>query len=137
MVGLAYRTYTGLEKQTRGGHKKPCVHQDPGEKSSDPTALTYSFPHLEQVCCSMSSSNYCFLTCIQISQEADQVVWYSQIFKIFQFVVVHEDFSIVNKVNFFLEFFCFFYDPMDVNNLISGSSAFPKSRMYIWMFMVN
>jgi len=53
---------------------KPCVHQDPGEKSSDPTALTYSFPHLEQVCCCMSSSNFCFLACIQISQEASRVV---------------------------------------------------------------
>ena len=83
MVGFAYRTYTGLEKQTRGGHKKPCVHQDPGEKSSDPTALTYSFPHLEQVCCSMSSSNFCFLTCIQISQEAGKVVWYFHFLKNF------------------------------------------------------
>ena len=62
---------------------KPCVHQDPGEKSSDPTALTYSFSHLEPVCCSMSSSNFCFLTCIQISQEAGKMVWYSHFLKNF------------------------------------------------------
>ena len=50
----------------------------------------HSFPYLEPVCCSMSSSNYCFLTCIQISQEAGQLVWYSHLFKNFpQFVVIH------------------------------------------------
>ena len=50
----------------------------------------YSFPNLEPVCCSMSGSNCCFLTCIQISQEAGQVVWYSHLLKNFpQFVVIH------------------------------------------------
>ena len=50
----------------------------------------YSFSYLEPVCCSMSSSNCCFLTCIQISQEADQVVWYSHLLKNFpQFIVIH------------------------------------------------
>ena len=54
------------------------------------TALTYSFLDLESVCCPMSSSNYWFLTCIQISQEADKVVWYSHLFKNFpQFVVTN------------------------------------------------
>ena len=54
------------------------------------TALTYSFSYLEPVCCSMSSSNCCFLTCIQISQNAGQVVWYSHLLKNFpQFVVIH------------------------------------------------
>ena len=53
-------------------------------------SLMYSFPNLEIVCCSMSGSNCCFLTCIQISQKAGQVVWYSQLFKNFpQFVVIH------------------------------------------------
>src|SRR5574341_1409700 len=52
-------------------------------KQGDNTALTYSFSYLEPVCCSMSSSNCCFLTCIQTSQEADQVVWYSHPFKNF------------------------------------------------------
>src|SRR5574337_867395 len=47
------------------------------------TALMYSFSYLEPVCCSMSSSNCCFLTCIQISQEAGQVVWYSHLFQNF------------------------------------------------------
>ena len=64
------------------------------------TALTYSFSYLEPVCFSMSSSNYCFLTCIQISQEADQVVWYSHLLKNFpQFIAIHtvKGFGIVNK----------------------------------------
>ena len=77
---------------------------------------------------SMCSSNYCFLTCIQISQEADQVVWYSHLFQNFpQFSVIHtvKGFGIVNKAekDVFLELFCFFNDPVDVGNLISGSSA--------------
>ena len=68
----------------------------------------YSFSYLEPVCCSMSSSNCCFLTCILVSQEAGQVVWYSHIFKNFpQFVVIHtvKGFGIVNKaeVDVFLE----------------------------------
>ena len=83
----------------------------------------YSFPYLEPVCCSMSSSNCCFLTCIQTSQEADKVVWYSHFLKNFpQFVVIHtlKGFSVVNEaeIDGFLEFSCFFYDPMDVGNLI-------------------
>jgi len=87
-------------------------------------------------------SNCCFLTCIQISQEAGKVVWYSHLLKNFaQFVVIHtvKGFNIVNeaKVDGFLEFSCFFYDPMDVGNLISGSSAFSKSSLYIWEFTVH
>ena len=75
----------------------------------------------------MSSSNCCFLTCIQISQEADQVVWYSHLFRNPpQFIVIHtvKGFGIVNKeeVDVFLELSCFFHDPADVGNLISGSS---------------
>ena len=57
-------------------------------------------PDLETVCCSMSSSNSCFLTCIQVSQEADQVVWYSRLFQNFpQFIVIHtvKGFGLVNK----------------------------------------
>ena len=100
----------------------------------------YSFPSLEPVCCSMSSSNCCFLTCIQISQEAGQVVWYSHLFKNFpQFVVIHtvKGLGIVNKVDVFLELLCFFNDPTDVGYLISGSSAFSKSSLNIWNFMVH
>ena len=88
----------------------------------------------------MSSSNCCFLTCIQISQEADQVVWYSHHFKNFpQFAVVHivRGFGIVSKaeIDVFLELSCFFNDPTDVENLISGSSAFSKSSLNIWKFI--
>ena len=76
----------------------------------------------------MSGSNYCLLTCTHISQEAAQVAWYSHLFKNFpQFVVMHtlNGFHTVNKaeVNGFLELSCFFDDPLDVRNLISGSSA--------------
>ena len=90
----------------------------------------------------MSSSNCCFLTCIQISQEAGQVLWYSHLLKNFpQFIVMHtvKGFGIVNKaeVDVFLEFSCFFYDPMDVGNLISGSSGFSKSSLNIWKFTVH
>ena len=88
----------------------------------------YSFSYLEPVCCSMSSSNCCFLTCIQVSQEADQVVLYSHLLKNFpHFIVIHtvKVFGIVNKaeIDVFLELSCFFHDPADVGNLISGSSA--------------
>ena len=88
----------------------------------------------------MSSSNCCFLTCIQISQDAGQVVWYSHLFQNFpQFIVVHtvKGFGIVNKaeVDVFLELLLL--DPADVGNLISGSSAFSKTSLNIWKFMVH
>ena len=100
----------------------------------------YSFPYLEPVCCSMSSSNCCLLTCIQISQEEDQVVWYSHLFKNFpQFVVIHtvKGFGIVNKaeVDFFLELFCFFDDPTDVGNLWFLCLFY--TSLNIWKFMVH
>ena len=101
----------------------------------------YSFPYLEPVSCSMSSSNCCFLTCIQISQEAGKVTWYSHLFQNFpQFIVIHtvKGFGIVNKVpDVFLELSCFFDHPTDVGNLISGSSAFSKSSLNIWKFTVH
>ena len=90
----------------------------------------------------MSNSNRCFLTCIQIFQEAGQVVWYTQLFQNFpQFVVIHtvKNFGIVNKaeIDVFLELSCFFNDPTDVGNLISGSSAFSKTILNIWKFTVH
>ena len=96
----------------------------------------YSFSYLEPVCCSISSSNCCFFTCIQVSQEAGQVVWYSHLFQNFpQFIVNHtvKGFGIVNKaeIDVFLEVCCFFDDPVDVGNLISGSSAFSKTNLNI------
>ena len=106
------------------------------------TGLTYSFSYLEPVSCSMSGSNCYFLTCIQISQEAWQVVWYSHLFQNFpQFLVIHKvkGFGIVNKaeIDVFLELSCFIDDPADVGNLISGSSAFCKTSLNIWKFKVH
>ena len=84
----------------------------------------------------------CFLTFIQIFQEACKVVWFSHLFKNFsQLVMIHKvkGFGIVNKalLDVFLELSCFFYDPADVGNLISGSSAFSKSSLNIWKFLVH
>ena len=90
----------------------------------------------------MSSSNCCLVTCIEISQEADQVVWYSLLFQNFpQFIVIHtvKGFGIVNKaeIHVFQELSCFFDDPADVGYLISGSSAFSKTSLNIWNLRVR
>ena len=90
----------------------------------------------------MSSSNCCFLTCIRISQEACQVVWYFSLLKKFpQFVVIHtvKGFGRFSKaeVDVFLELSCFFCDPKGVGNLISGSSAFSKTSLNIWKFSIH
>ena len=89
----------------------------------------------------MSSSNCCFLTCTQVSEEAGKVVGYFCLFKNFP---VYCDphrlcFTIVNEaeVAVFLEFSCFFSDPADDDNLISGSSGFSKSSLNIWKFSVH
>ena len=76
----------------------------------------------------MSSSTCSFLTSIQVSQKSGKVVWYSHLLSNFpQFFVIHtvKCFSVVNeaKIDVFLEFCCFLYDPTEVGNLISGSSA--------------
>ena len=101
----------------------------------------YSFPYLEPYCCFMSSPKCCFLTCIQIYQEAGQMVDIPISFRIFQFMVIHtvKGFGIVNKaeIDVFLELSCLFDDPADVGNLISGSSVFSKSSLNIWKFMVH
>ena len=90
----------------------------------------------------MSSSNCCFLTCIQASQEAGQVVWYSHLLKNFpQFTVIHtvKGLGIVHKaeIDVFLELSCFSHDPADVGHLISGSSAFSKTSLNIRKFTVH
>ena len=90
----------------------------------------------------MSGSNCCLLTSIQVSQEAGKVIWYSHLLRNFpQSVVIHtiKGFSIDNEAeeDVFLEFSCFFFDPQDIGNLISGSSAFSKSSLNIWKFKVH
>ena len=96
----------------------------------------YSFSYLEPVCCSMSSSNCCFLTCIQVSQEAGQVVWYSYLFQNFpQFLVIHTV-SLWHSM-FFWNSLAFLMIEPDVGNLISGLSAFSKTSLNIWKFMVH
>ena len=115
--------YSAYKLNKQGDYIQPCC----------------SFRNLEPVCCSMSSSICCLLTCIQISQEAGQVVWYSHLFKNFpEFVVNHtvKGFGMVNKakVDVFLVLSCFFDDPAD---LISGSSAFSKTILNICKFTVH
>ena len=102
----------------------------------------YSYSYLESVCCSMSSCNCCFLTCIQVSQEAGHVIWYSYLFQNFpQFIVIHtvKGFGRVSKADIdnFLQLSCFFEDPVDVGNLISGSSAFCNTSLNIWKLTVH
>ena len=82
------------------------------------------------------------MTCIQVSQEAGQVVWYSHLVENFpQFAVIRtvKGFSLVNEaeVDVFLALSCFLYDPTDAGNLISDSSAFSKSSLNIWKFIVH
>ena len=102
----------------------------------------HSFLNFEPVHCSISSSNCCFLTCIQVSQKTGKVIWYSYLFKKFpQLVLIHtvKGFSIVTvaEVDVFLEFPCFLYEPMNVGNLISVSSALSKCTLYLWKFLVH
>ena len=87
--------------------------------------MTHTFLNFEPVCCSMSNSNCCLFTSIHVSQEAGKGGWYSHLFKNSpQFVMIHtvKGFGIVNKaeIDVFLELSCFFHDPADVSNLISG-----------------
>ena len=89
----------------------------------------------------MSSSNCCFLTCIQISRDRSGGLVLLSLKDFPQFIVIHtvKDFGTVNKteVDAFLELSCFFGDPTDVGNLIFGSSAFSTSILNIWKLMVH
>ena len=101
----------------------------------------YPFPDLEPVCCSMSSSNCCFLTCVQVSQEAGQVVWYSHLLKNFpQFIVIHtvKGFGVVTKaeVDVFMALLLFSMLQWMLA-IYSGSSAFSKTSLNIWKFSVH
>ena len=89
----------------------------------------YSFPRFGPAHCSMFSFNCCVLTCTQVSWVAGKVVWHFSLFKNYPLsVVIHtvKGFSVVSEADTFLQFSCFFYDPVDVGNLISCSSAFSK-----------
>ena len=74
------------------------------------------------------------MTCIQVSEEAGKAVWYPHLFP--EFLVIHtvKGFSVVSEaeIDVFLGFPCFFYDPVDVGNLVSGSSDCFKSSLYIY-----
>ena len=86
----------------------------------------------------MSCSNCCFLTCIQVSLKTGRMVWYFYFFKNFkQFVVIHTVKGFSVEVDVFLEFHVFLYDPTNVGNLISSSSAFSKPNLYVWKFLVH
>ena len=105
-------------------------------------SLDLLLSQLEPICFSMSGSKCCFLSCIQVLQEAGQVVWYSHLSQNFpQLIVIHtvKGFSVVNEaeVDVFLEFSSFLYDPSGVGNLISCSFAFCKSSLNIWEFLVH
>ena len=96
-------------------------------------SLKYSFPDLEPVCWSMSSSDCCYSACIQISQETLQVGWYPHLLKNFpQFLMIHtvKGIGVVNnaEVDVSLELSCFSDDPTDVGNLIS--ETFPKTILW-------
>ena len=102
-------------------------------------ALLYSFPNLEPVSYSMTCSKCCFLTLRFLRK---QVRWSDTpiSLRIFQFVVIHtlKGFSIVNETeDVFLEFPCFLHDPMNVGNLIFGSSSFTKYSLYIYKLLVH
>ena len=99
----------------------------------------YSFPYLEPVC-SMSSSNCCFLTYIEISQEAGQVAWYSHLLKNFPvFCDPHKVFGIVHKakVDVFLELSCFFLQSSRCWKLVLWTSSFSISNWNIQKFFID
>ena len=99
------------------------------------------FPILNQFAVSMSGSKCCFLTAYRFLRRQVRRSGIPISFRIFQFVVIHivKGFGIVNKakLDVFLKLSCFLDDPADVDNLISGSSAFSKTSLNIWKFMVH
>ena len=103
------------------------------------TALIYSFPNFEPICCSMSSS-VAFCPAYRFLRRQGRWSGIPISLRIFQFVVFYtvKGFSVVSEaeVDVFLEFLCFFNIPVDFGHLISGSTAFSKSSLYIWRFSV-
>ena len=101
------------------------------------TALKYSFVNHEVIICSMQGSNCCFLARIQVSQETGQMVWYSRFSESFpQSVMIHTVEGWNRDRWFFLKFPCFFYSPVNFDNLISSSSSFSKPSLDIWKLLV-
>ena len=107
----------------------------------DNNSFEYSVPDLEPAHFSVSGSNFCFMTCIQVSQRQERWSGIPISWRIFPFVVIHtvKGFGIVSEaeVDVFLELSCSFYDPVNVPNLISSSSAFSKPSLNIWKFTVH
>ena len=101
----------------------------------------YSFLSTEPISFSIQSSNSCFLTHKQVSQETDRMSWYSHLLKSFpQYIMIYtvKGFSVVNKREIFLcEFPCFLCDLVNVGNMISVSSVLSKPRLDIWKFLVH
>ena len=105
-------------------------------------SLDYSFPDLEPVSCSSPVLIVASGPAHRFPRRQVRLAWCSHLLKTFsQFVAIHtvKGFCIVNEaeIDVFLELSCFFNDPMDVANLISGSSAFSKSSLNIWQFIVH
>ena len=105
-------------------------------------SLDVLLSNFESVHCSMWNSNCGILVCIQVSQKTEKLVWHSHYFKNFPLFVSSytiKAFSIVNEaeVDVFLELSCFCYDPINVGNLISVSSAFSKYSLYISKFCIH
>ena len=137
---------TGLKKVNFHSNPKERQCQRMFELPHNCTHLTHQESNTQNSPSELSTvsetkiSKCCFLTCIQISEEVGQVVWYSHLFQNFpQFIVIHtvEGFCVVNnaEIDVFLELSCFFDDPGDVGNLISGSSAFSKTSLNIQKFL--
>ena len=128
-VCLYFSCLSWFQLATHPAWHFPCAYHI--DQTNQVTALVYFFLNLEPMSCSIQGYNCCFLTCIQVSQETGKMVWYSHLFKSFpQFIMIHtvKGFGIVNEieVDVFLEFPSFVYDPANIDNLMSGSSSFPK-----------
>ena len=102
------------------------------------TALLYSFFSLEPISRPIQGSNCCFLTHIPVSQETGIPI---SLRTFYNFIMIHtvKHFSVVNEteVDVFLEFPSFLYDPVNIGNLISGSSSFSKASFYIRKLLVH
>ena len=123
-------------------HMHTCIYAYTLNKQGDNIQTwCIPFPILNESVAPCPVLTVASLTCIQSFQEAGKVVWYSSSLRIFQFIMICtvKGFNIVNEVevDVFLEFYCFYYYPVDVDNLSSGSSTVSKSSLCIWKFSVH